>query len=527
MQTIIPTIYSYYLQKCLYQNYTFELIRNTTLNEYLSILPSTIIPSNTFPHLEYFCIGTGGHQHSEDQLGYPKTVPKYHKPHHANLYELIPFVLRPSKSDLSNEEKQRFALRKKIMINDKEYIAYYLRRLDKALDSRIEFELLEYNDLELKTETFTPDYGVLTPLEMDALKKDFIQVSSTIHITFTKEDLDELINVGKILFNNPYKMVISEIGLCSGIDYPLEDEFKEVIATQINAFVSGYYPIMEYDFGIEIPIETALTEAIEPYRNDTIEFNLSKPVNPYQPNLIVPIFEEDIEIKFNPEQLECEHYSEGIPSEIWVPGNPYADQYQGVVLENNFITINDLIREYQFNERFKISSDYFVWHHFILDEIGEVFVASTPILSHISFQELLDKKLVYGDTVITIGSHRFKIRLLKGLNQYCTKVKLVQGNQIDDSEDGKGSEYNRTIIRLHHQKAISQIGESFSEDYTNNHLYIGSNLRGKHSWCQETILNQNQYQITRGGDFISHLNMFSRINDSVEMGWRPVLEWVK
>ena len=193
---------------------------NTTLNEYFDIDSKTTVPENEYPILNYFTIGVGGEPIIDD-LNYRYND---HSATDVVLRNIIPFKLRKPSEDLTIKEQENYRFKKSIFINDEEYYAYYLKKIN-VINARDEFFKIttDENDHSVLSIFNTKDENLLSPKPLD--KKVIIENAKT--STFIAKNIQFLFNMSiddLIEINNIIDLLkidathITEIGLCSSID---------------------------------------------------------------------------------------------------------------------------------------------------------------------------------------------------------------------------------------------------------------------------------------------------------------------
>ena len=275
MRIITRTIYGSALQTALTLNLPYEAEENTTLNERFNILPS-IGFNNVRPAVKYLCIGNKGHKVITGVDGIPFTTPVNHRATDAGLFNPIPFVLRPIEDDHNSiyaSSRAKYALRKIETHGDRQYAAYYLKRmnLDSNVVSMQKTTVVDgvstTVDFIANTENLNPNQPELPPNQVITTNGVYLSASSIIPIIFTELDVAELINVAEILYGNTSLAIISEFGLCSGSDYSTTLDltninFTEAVGVQIATHITGYYPVAFTNKGFELLIEAGATEPL-------------------------------------------------------------------------------------------------------------------------------------------------------------------------------------------------------------------------------------------------------------------------
>lgn len=107
--------------------------------------------------IKYFCIGNG----AESKTVKDSIIPA--RSSDSKLYNMVPFRCVPINSDLSDEEREKYKLRKIITIKDQQYIAYYAKALSSSTLS-VTYNNQDYVPKETDTSTL-PDTDPDKPLK--------------------------------------------------------------------------------------------------------------------------------------------------------------------------------------------------------------------------------------------------------------------------------------------------------------------------------------------------------------------------
>ena len=275
MRIITRTVYGAYLQTSKLLNLPFEMITNTTLNEKLGIQAGIEPQQGAMPYVQYFTIGNGGHRNVTGADGVPYTTPIQHRSSDAALFNHLPFVLRQPNNDLSPAERAKYALRREETHGGLTYYAYYLRRLDlSAVDNVMNRTTVV--DGASNTLPFSPSNSNLNPekpetnpSEVEESTGDYLSTSAIVTVNFDEDDVAELIHVAEVIYNNELLAVISEIGLCSGVDKTVtysvpggDFNFNEAIAVQINSHITSFYSMAFNNNGFQFQVEMGATEPL-------------------------------------------------------------------------------------------------------------------------------------------------------------------------------------------------------------------------------------------------------------------------
>lgn len=168
------------------------------------------------------------------------------------------------------------------------------------------------------------------------------------------------------------------------------------------------------------------------------------------------------------------------------------------------------------------------WLHFNVDG-KELYVSMKPMRRGVSWNELNELGLVFGEKTIVLDGQTYKVRLLKGING---TPRSMGGSY--DPKWAEGSEWNRLMYPIHWGEHIdpnndpAKVGESVKGDFlgfTDTDLGIHHRvIKGSRSWCQE------QYKglaIQRGMFGVSYSTKYDPRRGFDTFGWRPVLEKVE
>lgn len=275
MRIITRTIYGGALQTTLLLGTKFELVPNTTLNEKFGVQPTATLPVGVIPKVNYFCVGNGGHRMTSGTDGIPYTTPINHRASDAALFNHIPFLIRELDDDISIAKRENYALRKIIDVEGIQYIAYYLKRMDTE-SVKIVLQHTNTTDGNTITTAYVPNNDNLNPTQPNlpndgviTTDGNYLSSSAIITVIFDELDVAELVNVARVLYNNENRALISEIGLCSGLDLVVSTtgasgsfNYREAVAVQVVTHITGYYPVGMNNRGFELQIEAGATEPL-------------------------------------------------------------------------------------------------------------------------------------------------------------------------------------------------------------------------------------------------------------------------
>lgn len=277
MRKITRTVYGSKLQTSLLLNLPFTITKNTTLNEKFDIEAGTPTPNGIIPSLRYFTIGNGGHRVVTGADTIPYTEPLTHRATDAALFNHIPFVLREPTNDLTVTERAKYGLRREETHNGRNYFAYYLKRLNIAEEVLAEMHYTKVQDGVSTTVPFEPTTAHLNPeppeipnTGVNSTNGDYLSASAIVPIEFEAKDVEELVNVAKILYDNENLALISEFGLCTGVDKTVTGQgaggaqfnYLEAVGVQIAMHVTAYYPVGYTNEGFDFKLQVGKTEPL-------------------------------------------------------------------------------------------------------------------------------------------------------------------------------------------------------------------------------------------------------------------------
>lgn len=280
MRDMLPTIYGAAFINARMRAQPHEVLPFTTMNE--AINNNTIVQNQPTPNtrgmqycapysyeddsinlsMGYFVIGNGGHRNVVGATdGFPYTDDVDHSADNSGLYRMIPFAVKPVSSDFTIAERARYRLRRTVDIGGVLHAAYFARKMVFD-DSTSEIYKTTVSNGEPIVSSFTPTINNLRPTPPTyGVQNDgsYMSVSSPIVFDFTDDDVALLIEACTTLYGNPHYAVISELGLCTGVDkmvtsqYPAtgaqnpssanNPQVQEAVAVQLAAVMSTYYAV--------------------------------------------------------------------------------------------------------------------------------------------------------------------------------------------------------------------------------------------------------------------------------------------
>lgn len=257
-------------------NKPHSLMANSTLNQRFDIQQTTL-PSETDVYgINYITIGNKGHSFQIGQDNVPYIQPIQHLPEHSGLYGFIPFVLRKPSNDLDATTRAQYRLRKIITIGVETYVAYYAKVLDKtATNPILELRTVDENGNVTSTpfaytaDDLQPVPPAIPPGTALVTSGNYIAATGKVPFVLTAFDVQELLNVSNILYGSYNQALISEIGICHGVDKIVPGDFNgntlnytEAIGVQIHDFVSTFFAAQFQNQGTTMTFDVGSVEPL-------------------------------------------------------------------------------------------------------------------------------------------------------------------------------------------------------------------------------------------------------------------------
>ena len=233
------TLYGLDLQMHALNGREYKPLPNTTLNEKFGILiDKNKVSGLGLPTIKYYTIGVGGLNLIDgiDTYSFSK-----HRPTDAGLFEHIPFVIRKTDNDLSPEDQLKYRFKKLETIKGVNYYCYYLKVInnEEMIDGLFQIDVMNSTPRLSKFNTNTDK--LLNPIPRDPTLT-MLDTENTSYVTkvtkypfiLKSSELKEINNVLNILYGYDNTKNITEIGICTGIDFRTEDGKTEAIMTQIS-----------------------------------------------------------------------------------------------------------------------------------------------------------------------------------------------------------------------------------------------------------------------------------------------------
>lgn len=241
MQKITRTVLGAQLQTNHYLKLPTIINPNTTLNQKFDIQNNIALAENDIPAANYYAIGNGGHDYAIGVDGAKLPSPIMHKVRSAALYNHLPFILRTPNNDITNTQRNSYRLRKNVVIGGNQYIAYYLRTIDKS-STESSLQLREVVDGVVTSTPFEHILSDLSPTPPDIDNEgnntttgNYISATARIVFSMNDFDIEELLNVANIIYNDDRYAIISEVAICSGVDKTVTGTFNGVNSSYVES----------------------------------------------------------------------------------------------------------------------------------------------------------------------------------------------------------------------------------------------------------------------------------------------------
>ncbi len=275
MESVTRSVQSAYLQTCQLLGLPVVIKSNSTLNQKFDINADMAISDVDRLAMKYVTIGNGGHRMVTGTNGISRPEPVQHKPRDAALYNHLPFVLRLPSADLTALQRAKYRLRRHEVHDGITYIAYYLKVLDMSATVP-QLELRTVVDGVVTAIPYVPTLGDLNPTPpvigsggVLTTTGDYIAATAKVPFIMTADDILEYLNVANIIYGDDSYAMISEIGLCSGVDRAVTGDFNgtvtgytDAIGVQVCNFISAFFSAKFSNDGLTLLFDCGSTEAM-------------------------------------------------------------------------------------------------------------------------------------------------------------------------------------------------------------------------------------------------------------------------
>ena len=278
-ETVQRTIFAAHLQTCKLLDKPFTVLDNSTLNQKFGVYPDERPGVGAYPRLYTIGIGNKGATYDVGQGNYILTTPVPHLPHHASLYNHLPFVVRPASDDLSPGERLLYRMRVPLQIGGNPFFAYYLRVFD--LDAVVpSVELRSVVDGVITNTPFTPSQSDLAPthpvLSQSGANQslipgdgDYLVSTAKVIFTLNQQDITHIREACQLIYGDPRYAVINELAVCTGIDKIVSGQlggttinYTESVATQIAAHISQSHTLTSSSSEVTLALNVGSVEPL-------------------------------------------------------------------------------------------------------------------------------------------------------------------------------------------------------------------------------------------------------------------------
>ena len=238
----------------------YVILQNTSLNQKFNIAIDKTVPVGIYPTTKYYAIGNGGLNAMAGISGYDYSK---HSPLDAALFNHIPFIMRILTNDIPATEQANYRFRTIEIHNNVQYACYYLKAIPNIDYRNMLYRISVNNGMPQLTPFNNNVTTLLNPIPVDKTNTvvnvndaEYITKIAKLEFTFTVDELSELTNVFNILGTS--NKVLTEIGICSGIDYTTTGNITEAYAVQIM-----YHVGITFDLEVEIATSSSLQKSID------------------------------------------------------------------------------------------------------------------------------------------------------------------------------------------------------------------------------------------------------------------------
>lgn len=273
MESTTRTIYGSALQTAQLLGLPYEIQDNTTLNQRFGILENAVISEGVFPRVGYYCIGNGGHESVTGADGIPLAREVPHRATDASLYRPLAFIRRPTDETIPDYVTELYALWRVEEYNGLTYNTAYAKRINlSGVQVELEHRVVDENDNIESSYTFYPSSENLVPTPpyvrnsgANVLIADYITCSARLSLSLTAQEVLEICNACMIANGDISYAIISEIGICSGVDKAISSAgayINEVIGAQIVSHINTMHVLRYTPSGLDAIFDIGTNEPL-------------------------------------------------------------------------------------------------------------------------------------------------------------------------------------------------------------------------------------------------------------------------
>lgn len=259
-QLVSPNALGVIINDAVTTNTTVDIPKWTTLNELYEILADESIGRKNGKDftLGYYGIGIGGSRSiGLDSNGLEGRRVFQHKATDFGAYYPIPFLIREIGDDIDPEMRRKYRIRVVRKIGDKIYVMYYLKKINfLEFDATMkigERDPVTGNEQERPyipvKEDLTPTPYELVSVNDVPITNQYVNGTGKMDLSLDGNDLEEVRNVCRVLFNDASKAAINEMYLVYGIESRNEGdianggtvEYDELVSACVSYFITEAY----------------------------------------------------------------------------------------------------------------------------------------------------------------------------------------------------------------------------------------------------------------------------------------------
>ena len=269
-----PTLSAMRLSTALIMGLDIKYPQRSTINEYFKHLVDRLPSPKERVCMRYLVIGNRGHDVVKDDDGFSDMEPRAKTANMSGMFNGYPLVLRALDNDLSDEMRKQYAFRIREEHGGRPYWAYYLKRIKMVGVETNDILIVRENGVP-KTDEFhytdadlfpqpvkLPDYDYDNDGNIAIPDGRYVSSNAVVSIAFDEFDVAELQNVYNILRGTAKRAVISELALCSGLDFPHTGDsadgskftYDEAIGVQALYHISLYKNVAQENQGFVVNV---------------------------------------------------------------------------------------------------------------------------------------------------------------------------------------------------------------------------------------------------------------------------------
>lgn len=274
MESTVRSILGAHLQTHMLLGRPLKILEHSTLNEKFSIHQDEVLAENEQPTINYVTIGNGGHKLAMTETGFYYTKSHVHKPEDFALFNHIPFVCRELDNDLDSNTRLKYRLRTIQKGQDgKTYVCYYARVLNLSQSDPV-VNLVTVQDGVTSMLAFEPTLDNLSPIPTNlevvganTTTGDYLASNSITILELNTDEITELLNACEIMYGDEHYAIISEVGICTGVDRLVNGNFNgeqrkytDVIACQLYSSSACFHDMPSTRSKLELTINVGAVE---------------------------------------------------------------------------------------------------------------------------------------------------------------------------------------------------------------------------------------------------------------------------